>query len=71
MIRSANMEIEGAVLEHSSLPEVFAACASTSVTGRTSAGAHGRIPQRQRAPAAGRALARMWIKQQNQECEDC
>ena len=72
MIRSANMEIEGAVLEHSSLPEVFA-----RVRKHIGDRAHewpvhmGEFRSGQRAHLLPGVLsARMWIKQQNQECED-
>ncbi|TAK56139.1 MAG: hypothetical protein EPO22_13870, partial [Dehalococcoidia bacterium] len=72
MIRAANMEIEGAVLEHSSLPEVF-----DNVRRYIGDRAHdwpvhmGEFRSGQRAHLLPGVLsARMWIKQQNQECED-
>ncbi len=72
MIRAANMEIEGAVLEHSSLPEVF-----DNVRRFIGERAHewpvhmGEFRSGQRAHLLPGVLsARMWIKQQNQECED-
>ncbi len=73
MIRAANMELEGAVLEHSSLPEVFAErpCASSAIA-RT----NGPCTMASSAAASARTCcpgvlsARMWIKQSNQDCED-
>ncbi|MBI2724095.1 MAG: hypothetical protein HYX50_03435 [Chloroflexi bacterium] len=72
IIRTANMELEGAVMEHSSLPEVF-----EEVRRYMGDRAHewpvhdGEFRSGQRAHLLPGVLsARMWIKQSNQACED-
>ena len=72
MIRTANMELDGAVLQHSSLPEVFEAMTRyigdrpqdwPTHTGEFRSGKRAHL-------LPGVISARMWIKQQNQACED-
>jgi mannosylglycerate hydrolase len=72
MIRAANMELEGAVLEHSSLPEVFDNIRRFIGDRAREWPVHmGEFRSGQRAHLLPGVLsARMWIKQQNQECED-
>jgi len=72
MLRAANMEIEGAVLRHSSLPEVFEEVRRCIGDRPYDWPVHdGEFRSGQRAHLLpGVISARMWIKQQNQECED-
>ena len=72
MIRAANMELEGAVLEHSSLPEVFEQIHRFIGDHANEWPVHdGEFRSGQRAHLLPGVLsARMWIKQSNQECED-
>ncbi len=72
MLRAANMEIEGAVLEHSSLPEVFDKVRRHIGDRVQEWPVHtGEFRSGQRAHLLPGVLsARMWIKQQNQLCED-
>jgi alpha-mannosidase len=72
VIRAANMEMDDAVLEHVSLPEVF-----DRVRRHMGNRAHewprrfGEFRSGQRAHLLPGVLsARIWIKQMNQECED-
>jgi mannosylglycerate hydrolase len=72
LIRTANAEIEGAVLQHSSLPAVFDAIRSYMGDRAHEWPRHdGEFRSGQRAHLLPGVLsARMWIKQSNQECED-
>ncbi len=72
MIRAANLELEGAALEHSSLPEVFESVRRTIGDRPQDWPVHtGEFRSGQRAHLLpGVISARMWIKQQNQACED-
>jgi mannosylglycerate hydrolase len=72
MIRAANLELEGAVLEHSSLPEVFEKLERHIADVKLDVPVHvGEFRSGQRAHLLpGVISARMWIKQRNQECED-
>jgi len=72
MIRAANMELEGAVLEHSSLPEVFEQVQRYIGDRRRDWPTHdGEFRSGQRAHLLPGVLSsRIWIKQMNQECED-
>lgn len=67
-----NGEMEDAVLQHSSLPEVLAGIRSYIVDSRDEWPVHeGEFRSGQRAHLLPGVLsARMWIKQVNQECED-
>jgi alpha-mannosidase len=72
MIRAANEELSDAVLEHSSLPEVFERLRE-EIGDRAGEWPHvdGEMRSGQRAHLLPGVLsARMWIKQANQECED-
>ena len=72
LIRAANQEIDGAVLEHSSLPEVFDEVRRVIGDRKHDWPRHmGEFRSGQRAHLLPGVLsARMWIKQRNQECED-
>lgn len=72
LIRAANQEIEGAVLEDSSLPEVFDEVRRVIGDCKHDWPHHmGEFRSGQRAHLLPGVLsARMWIKQRNQECED-
>ncbi|HYM15691.1 MAG TPA: glycoside hydrolase family 38 C-terminal domain-containing protein [Dehalococcoidia bacterium] len=72
LIRAANQELEGAALEHSSLPDVFAEIRRV-IGDRAHEWPHhlGEFRSGQRAHLLPGVLsARMWIKQRNQQCED-
>jgi alpha-mannosidase len=72
MIRTANAELEDAALEHVSLPEVFARVREHIGTKKRDWPHHlGEFRSGQRAHLLPGVLsARIWIKQQNQACED-
>lgn len=72
LIRAANKELEGAVLEHSSLPEVFHELRRIIGDRKQDWPRHlGEFRSGQRAHLLPGVLsARVWIKQRNQHCED-
>ncbi len=72
IIRAANQELEGAAMEHSSLPEVFDELRRIIGDRKHEWPRHlGEFRSGQRAHLLPGVLsARMWIKQRNQECED-
>jgi len=71
-IRAANEELEDAVLVHASLPDVFEKIRAYIGEARDQWPVHiGEFRSGQRAHLLPGVLsARMWIKQQNQACED-
>jgi len=72
MLRTANEHLEDAFLKHSSLPEVFARVREAMGTRAGDWPRHrGEFRSGQRAHLLPGVLsARMWIKQENQACED-
>ena len=72
IINAANEQLDDAVLEHSSLPEVFARVREAIGDRSDEWPRHeGEFRSGQRAHLLPGVLsARMWIKQSNQECED-
>ncbi|HXK33635.1 MAG TPA: glycoside hydrolase family 38 C-terminal domain-containing protein, partial [Dehalococcoidia bacterium] len=72
MIDNANMDLDDAIIEHASLPEVLSAIRAYIVDSRDEWPVHqGEFRSGQRAHLLPGVLsARMWIKQANQECED-